>query len=282
MPAVHVGIDYLTVNYPLRDSEALGFAWDYSGVPVDPRPWKGWGRITGNPATAISPNEGRLVSLAEVLPHLRRAWDASCGVASAGVELNDAVVSRIDLAVDFDAVEGASEYLVALKNQHRPYGGNPRIYYDKVSGVALTLDVPGGNQGKPGRVKLYNKSVQRGEISSAPTLRWEATCRRWASTVGGIERIEHLNQERVEALARNRWEWSGMGAEIVGAVTLAHLLAQSRLSPTKQLRLAGELLMRAAGHSVTCSNDRSASTRRAARELFGHDTVLDPTAARSC
>jgi hypothetical protein len=119
-------------------------------------------------------------------------------------------------------------------------------------------------------VRLYDKHVETKGGAPEGTVRWEAECRQWAERYGGMKMLGDLNEVSAMVLAKNRFDWSGMGAEVAGSLNrlVAVIAGCEMLSDRERLSFLGFLLEQAAGVrcSVTSKNTET-KYRRVQREL---------------
>jgi hypothetical protein len=225
-----------------------------------------WGKVEFNPSRLLDPEGweladagelGRLVGLAE-----RRARE----LLSPSERRQDWRVKRIDVARDFHGVRDASGLLRALAPVPRPWARRNFVHSDPRRHGAQTLSVGSG----AGMVRAYDKAAETVGAAPEGTLRWEAECRaRWSAEYGEIARVRDITTARVEGLARNRWEWSGMGVEVASnAAQLVARVRQTDLTVREQTMFIGWLFQQAAGDAWRpASGHTLAKFRRVQRDL---------------
>lgn len=295
-----LGVDKVSLSFPLRSFEPDPSAWGmrsetdpgtpaasltFSGkvtvgegddevvafvgvrqVPEHPScQW--WGKVELNPSRIVDPGGYGLASVSQ----LRPAVHAVAKQLGALVEPEDHntgswSVKRLDLARDFEAIDQAPTLIRALGPIHRPYSRLNLVHADPSRLGAQTLMVGS----KAGVVRLYDKHAETSGVAPAGSVRWEAECRTgWLGTYGSVKRLQDVNDETTGQLARNRWEWSQMGAEVAG--DLGQLVARVRatgLTDREQAGFLGWLVMQAAGDGwVPGSRSTLAKYRKAQRDL---------------
>lgn len=236
----------------------------FIGVQEVPATGQTWCKLEMNPARHADPEGHRLASSGEVHQAIKEAMDrASEWLVPAVPDAGALKVRRLDVARDFSEVE-RPEYLIrGLGPVHRPWARRNLVHYDPSKSGAQTLMVGSG----AGVVRLYDKNQEtRGETPGV--VRWEAECRRdWVQKYGGMTDLEDVNDENVERLGRDRWEWSAMETEVAAMEAIVEKVMRSDLSFAEQRGLIGYLTMIAAGADVRASNDTHSKYRRAAKQL---------------
>jgi len=129
---------------------------------------------------------------------------------------------------------------------------------------AQTLFVGSG----AGGVRLYDKNAETKGEAPIGTVRWETEARAWAKNYGGMKFFGDVNQGSVECLARDRWEWSQMGAEVAGSTArLVKLVYATEMSTSLKRGFLGFLIEQSAGMCSVTSPTTLAKYRKLQREL---------------
>ena len=239
-----------------------------------------WGKVEYNPARVLDAEGTSLAPLgdvydltADVVGEIVREGLLSPAVGSLG----EMKVKRVDVARDF-VVDRPGFFVDALRTVARPWVRRTAVY----SGAngAQTL-MAGSNAGQ---CRLYDKFEESGGKCAPGTLRWEVEARDWAQRFGGVETMADLrDDEKVAEMAWNRWEWSGMGHDVMARDEMVRRVQASGLSPAKQRGLIGWLVMSAAGCPSELGFQAQAEYRKIARELgitLGSDAVSESFSAR--
>jgi hypothetical protein len=274
-------VDRISLSFPLRSFEPDPTAWDRQ-VETDPGTSRAsltlsgrvgvgegedqvqvfvgvrqvpdhpscqwWGKVECNPSRIVEPRGYGLASVSQLRPAV---W-AAAKELSALVEPEDHdtgswSVKRLDVARDFDGIDQAPTLIRALAPIHRPYSRRNLVHADPSRHGAQTLMVGSG----AGVVRLYDKHAETSGVAPLGSLRWEAECRSgWLSAYGGVKRLGDVNDERAGQLARDRWEWSQMGAEVAGDLgRLVGRVRASDLSVREQRAFLGWIVEQAAGEA---------------------------------
>jgi hypothetical protein len=285
-----LGIDRLSVAFPVRSWEREASAWQservghpgtpqeawqrngrvrvegaevFVGVANIPATGEVWGKVEFNPSRVVDPEGVGLAPVIELPTVARRVWKAAQELVTPGVGIGDARVKRLDVARDFD-VEQTGFFIRGLGPIPRPWARRSFVYNDPGRGLAETLFVGSG----AGGVRLYDKHREAPEKAPEGRLRWEVEARdRWCSNLAGIDRLSDVSADAVAALAANRWEWSGMGVEVAAIERVVELVVVSGLSPAKQRGFLGHLMLMSMGRAPKLSNDTAALYNRLIRRL---------------
>lgn len=272
------GIDKISVSFPLENFDRSPSSWDRVstlypetprqarsyGVSVPlgeglPRVFVGvqeveaatgpaFGKVECNPSRVADPEGWGLAPVGAVRDALHQACDAALEVLRPGCQLEEMRVKRLDVARDFSTDHGEF-YLRGLAPVHRPYARQNMVHYDTERKGAQTLMVGSG----AGMVRLYDKAAETEGRAPAGTLRWEAECRSaWSSKYGGIESVQDVNEENVQRLAQNRWEWSAMGTDVGAIERVVERARRSDMSAQQLCSFLGyvTLLANGGGHHV--------------------------------
>ncbi len=275
-----IGVDRVALSFPLRSFERDPSAWSmrsesdpetpgavltYSGkvtvgegedqvaafvgvrqVPDHPScQW--WGKVEFNPSRVVEPGGYGLAPLSQLRPAV---W-AVAKELNALVEPEDHntgqwSVKRLDLARDFVGIDQAPTLIRALAPIHRPYSRLNLVHADPSRLGAQTLMVGAATAGV---ARLYDKHAETSGVAPVGSLRWEAECRSaWLRSYGGMKRLEDVNEGTAGQLARNRWEWSQMGAEVAGDLNrLVGRVRETELSVREQRAFLGWMVEQASG-----------------------------------
>jgi hypothetical protein len=299
-----VGLDRFSISFPVERWEPDPTAWDsivvrnqgtpaaaesrsanvrdgsinvYVGVLEVPNSavrW--WGKVEANPARMAEPSGHGLAPIELLRPCLADATQLARHLVEPGCLMGEAHLKRLDVARDFVGVLDIPALLVGLQAVPRPWAGRTGSFRNGSKNGTQTLDVGSG----AGRVRLYDKHAETKGAVSEGTLRWECEARAgWLKRYAQLATVADVNRERVEVLAQDRWEWSGMGHEVMGnaeavarvwATKEVPLGAGGALVPfTEALRnsFLGWLLAASCGRDGTSSKATRAKYRRLAREL---------------
>lgn len=248
-PLIGAGIDKLAVSFPLTGYDANHHIWTsreekprmmssnglgvvegasgnvypVQGVPVwvSVSVWRDanggltpYGYISFNPSRVNDPKGYGLASVQETLDAFSTVLTKleDCLAAEDMDDLSIYKVTRIDVARDFHGVQSPAATIRGLAPLHRNYSKKCVLYSKSSSNYAETLEVGAKSSGY---VRLYDKYVQTKRAVELGTLRWEVEAyKEWARQYGGLRTLEDLATIGVDDLARNRWEWSGMGNEV--------------------------------------------------------------------
>jgi hypothetical protein len=230
------------------------------------------GKAEFNPSRVIDP-DGHSLCPPEALPSiLDQVRERASGlVAANGSDWMHANAKRLDVTRDFEGIARPAALLSGLATVHRPWSRKNNLFNDASRAGAQTLSVGGGQSG----VNLYDKHAETKGAVPVGTLRWEARCRSgWLDRYGGIKHMEDITTAGLEALAMDRFDWSGMGAEVSAADEVVERVLRSGLTPTEQERLLGYLLCVSVGREPSKSRTTAAKFRRYARQL---GIALDPS-----
>jgi hypothetical protein len=139
------------------------------------------------------------------------------------------------------------------------------VHADPLRNRAETLMVGSG----AGVARLYDKHRETEGRAPVGTVRFEAECRPgWCEKYGEIRRLSDVTTEKVSALARNRWDWSAMGTEVVSSgVVLLKRLDDAGLSPAKKRGFIGWLVEQSVGIPSPIGTETHAEYRRIQRDL---------------
>jgi hypothetical protein len=205
-----------------------------------------WGKVEFNPSRVVDPRGYGLAPVSQ----LRPAVHAVAKQLRALVEPEDHntgswSVKRLDVARDFGDVEQAPTMIRALAPIHRPWARRNLVHADPSRLGAQTLMVGSG----AGVVRLYDKHAETSGVAPVGSVRWEAECRAgWLGSYGGMKRLQDVNEDAASRLARDRWEWSQMGAEVAGDLSrLVGRVRVSGLSVREQRAFLGWMVEQAAG-----------------------------------
>jgi hypothetical protein len=292
------GVDRISLSFPVdRVNEAAGWTtvgekrgeggrrqfFEWTGEPrpgfsvyvgalrPDPTRPDVWGKIECNPARLVDPTGCGLATVDD----LRDAIDVAAGLAAGFVDPAVAIeqegrTKRLDVARDFREIVRPDVYVQGLRNVKRPYAKRNAVYSDPSRGNAQTLLVGSG----AGSVRLYNQHeayAHRGAPEGA--VRWECEARSDWLKKQGVSVIGDITTAVVDSLARERFAWSGCDLEVSGVDQVVERIRRSGLSPAKQQRLLGVLVLRASGHEAPMGKNQATEYDRLIRDL---GVVLEP------
>jgi hypothetical protein len=284
------GLDRVSITFPVRSWERDVLAWDRKGttkegtpeyseslstsVDVAPgaqlfvRVYQGeslWmtrrGRIDFNPARLLDPAGHGLAPVESLRDVVGEALGLVRGLVRPSCSLGDVVLTRLDVARDFEGVENPAPLLHALVAGSRKWARSKCAYFDPHGADAQTLSIGSGGAGM---VRLYDKYVETGGAVPRGTVRFEAECRKpWLKNYGGITTLSDVGDERVEELARNRWEWSEMGRAVVGSYDEVVAAVEGLgLSGKEAVALLGWIVAQWAGGAIQPSSRTTVSKYR--------------------
>ena len=173
------------------------------------------GQIEFNPAQFLDPAGHGLAPVGSLRTHVAEALALVRGLVRPSCALGDVVLTRLDIARDFEGVEDPGALLHALVSAPRKWARSITLHFNPHGAGCETLSV---RSGKSGMVRLYDKHAERrGEVPHG-TVRFEAECRKpWLRNYGHMAALCDVEAEKVDELVRNRWEWSQMGVVVVGS-----------------------------------------------------------------
>lgn len=261
-----IGVDRIKVTFPVVEAARIR-----SEVQVEEAHWHisvggpgdQWGSLEGNPSRVTDPLGHGLSNPGEALEVLRMVWDL-LPVAPA-VPFEKAAVKRLDVARDFEGVENVASYVEALRPLPRAYARRVYLYYEPRRGHAASLVVHGGRSA--GRAVLYDKALETmGEVATG-TTRFEAQCRGWTRRFGHMIQVADVTEEKVIALARDRWKWSRFGTPIASGPTLIERVDALNMSAASKRSSLGAVLFETHGRPTPMSPQSRALMRRMVREV---------------
>lgn len=235
------------------------------GVADIPQTGQQWAKVEFNPSRVWEPEGHSTATPEETIAAADAAIHAAieAGLFEPAIaSVDDVNVKRLDVTRDFTGVDDPASLIGGLIGVHRAYGRQSMVYYDPNRKGAQTLRVGG----KSDIALLYDKGTET-EGAAAGTVRWEARCRGWLSRYGEISKVSDIDQEHLDKLGLDRFDWSGMGTSVESSVqSLVEQVVAMGLPPLTQQRLIGYLVQRACGVPMKMSNDSAAKYRRLARE----------------
>lgn len=187
----------------------------FVGVQVRPELPFASVKIEGNPCRLVDPGGWGLAGGPREAERLVLAALAVVGgelVSLPVCPVSEFSVSRADIARDFAEVERPGELIRALASVHRPWARMNLVHADASRNRAQTLMVGSKTSFL---VRLYDKFTESEGAAPAGTLRWELEGKRSLLQRADIRVLGDLTKERMGAVARERWEWSGMGREVI-------------------------------------------------------------------
>lgn len=233
----------------------------FVGVANVPATGEVWGKVEFNPSRVVDPDGAGLAPVLELPTVARKVWKAARELVKPGCSVGEARLKRLDVARDFDVAQ-TGLYIQGLGPVPRRWARRAFVYNDPARGMAETLFVGSGSGG----VRLYDKHRESPDKAPEGRLRWEAECRdRWIANYGEMARLGDVSVEGVEALARNRWEWSEMGLEVSAADRVLDLVEGLGLSAAKKRAFVGHLYMLSKGRPTKLSKETAAGYNRLMR-----------------
>jgi hypothetical protein len=289
-----VGVDRISVSYPVgragfdRESEdwarreqVRGGVERFSGyfeigprctafVGVEDRPDRdtAFVKIECNPSRLVDPDGWSVAPAAAASMCVGEVLSLVGGelVALPVEGLGSLRLRRLDAARDFGEVEVPGQLIRGLAPIPRAWARLNLVHADPSKNRAQTLMVGSRTSGV---ARLYDKHQESEGRAPVGSVRFEAECRRaWCHKYGGMERLGDVNNGSVAMLARERWEWSGMGSEIFcSGVALLEALDLAGLSPAKKRAFVGWLLEQSVGVPSPIGKQAASDYRRIQRQL---------------
>ncbi len=224
------------------------------------------GRIDFNPARLLDPNGHGLAPFESLREVIAEALGLVRGWVKPSCAMGDLNITRLDIARDFEGVEDPGALIHALVGTPRKWARSISLHFNPRGAGCETLSV---RSGKAGMVRLYDKHAETGGEVPRGTVRFEAECRKgWLRTSGNIATLGDAKVQKIQELARNRWEWSQMGVTVVGSsedVVLA--VTDLGLSGNEALAVVGWIAVQRAGGAIRpASRTTEAKYRKLARE----------------
>ena len=289
------GIDKLSVSFPAESYQKSELYWSgisthrhgqaamsmhtmadrvYVGVQEIPDAHhRLWAKLEFNPSRLIDPEGFSLASVGASIEACDLAWSIAEQFVRPACSIQEARLKRMDVARDFEGVQSPAFFLQGLRAIRRPYARRSFTYNDPQRNMAETLYVGSG----AGGARLYDKHSETAGGVPEGSVRFEVEARsRWLAK-WGMRTLADVRSENVLRLARERFDWSGMGNEVAAAERVVELVTRSELSPASQRAFLGHLLMTAKGYPSKLSNDSAAKFNRLQREL-GVVIASDPFA----
>lgn len=159
-------------------------------------------RLDFNPSRMIAGHQAHPWSIDAVRYAAQVVWDEVRSKIHPICNLDDARVTRVDVAIDFK-VRNARLYIVGLLPLHRKWARRHELRLDARTGAPQTLYV--GSE--EGLVRLYDRGALDADVAPN-TLRFEMQARSgWLRRYGSIDRVSSLDAEALETLVANRWQW---------------------------------------------------------------------------
>lgn len=271
-----VGIDRLSVSFPVADFDRDEAAWDsisvrqpgtfeaakqlaktnvpgvrgvsFIGVQEVPRHpvCRWWGKVEGNPSRLVDPEGISLCPVDELPVVVRRMAMVAGEFLEPGGPVPSWSVKRVDVARDFEGVSGGPQLVRSLGALPRAWARRNFVHADAQKHGAQTLSVGSGS----GMARLYDLHAAHG--APVGSLRAEAECRtRWLRSYGAIRTVSDLTDSNINRLMLDRWEWSALGAEVASSVAaLVDVVLSAGLSVPVRQRFIGWLVEQAAGVAV--------------------------------
>ncbi|NNN20953.1 MAG: hypothetical protein HKL80_02990 [Acidimicrobiales bacterium] len=176
------------------------------------------------------------------------------------LSFDQAVITRLDITVDFHGIESPSEIIEGLLGIYPKYSRFKKFYLSLDRREFETL-VAGT---KITRLTIYNKYEQTKSEKYRGTLRWEVVLKKDALDSNGFNLLSDLTQEQLDIGGLKLWEWSQAGRRIVR--TRNYLWEQINLleaSKNDKLKYFAYLIL-------TCSDMTFGETSVAMRRKFSN------------
>jgi hypothetical protein len=288
-----IGIDRLTVSFPVTEYERDLGAWDNHGTTRECTPAESdalrakvevangvqafvsvsraksrtsvWARVDFNPARVLDPDGYGLAPVTSIPDVVCETLRPIQHLTRPACAIGDVHLTRLDVARDFEDVENPAATFLSLLPMPRKWAKTTTLDVNPRSSRCETLAV---RSGKEGMVRLYDKWVETNGAVAPGTVRFEAECRKgWLWNYGAMRVLDDVEACRVEELAWNRWEWSQMGVVIVEQPDdLVAAVARLGLVGMEALKLIGWIVAQGAGGGIKpASRTTEAELRRLAR-----------------
>ena len=269
--ALGIGIDKLALSFPISRIVQNREVWDsvypgrakaqdyldypYTSFDVSAG-YVGPGlrcTVEYNPSRVIDPTGHSLCTTDDLFSTVAPILDQLGGRVVLEGDVNDALVRRLDVALDFKVAD-PQFFLTGLRPLHRKNGANPSLWFDEKSGAALSLRIGTSRAAKPRRpnhITLYDKHIKAGTPETEGVLRWEMSGRTWPKDYGGIRTLSDMTPGRIAFLALDRWDWSRMGDVVVSeAEFVDRVYATEWSTDMKRDRFLGQSLGELHGKNV--------------------------------
>lgn len=287
------GIDRLSLSFPLAQkpdwdrfetvtmaawgqSASSTVKWNGVGVYVGAMEAEGasipWGKVEFNPSRFVDPDGCELATVEDTHEAAQVAETIAGMLVEPAAPCLDWKVKRIDVARDFRDVSRPSLYVHGLAPLRRPYANYSAVFTHPRHANVQSLTVGSG----AGLVRLYDQHEAYAERGAPEgSLRWECEAREDWSTKHRMEQLRDVTAEHVMDLTAYRWEWSACGMEVQGVDAVIEKVLRSELSPARQQRLLGVLMLKARGYGADLGRRQEREYERVIREL---GVVLSPGA----
>jgi hypothetical protein len=289
-----IGIDRLTVSFPVAEYERDLGAWDSHRTTGEGTPpgWESlsakvevangvqafvsmfqakrqaytkWAKVDFNPARVPDPDGHSLAPVTSIRDAVSETLRSIQPLMTPACAIGDLHLTRLDVARDFEGVENPAATLLGLLPMPRKWAKTTTLDVNPRSSQCETLSV---RSGSAGMVRLYDKWVETDGAVAPGTVRFEAECRKgWLRNYGAMRVLDDVEACRVEELAWNRWEWSQMGVVIVEQPDdLVAAVARLGLRGMDALKFIGWTVAQGAGGGIKpASRTTEAELRRLAR-----------------
>lgn len=207
-----------------------------------------WAKAEANPSRFWDPDGCGLLPPSMLAAAAETMWAALCELVTPGCSADAARVKRVDVARDFRGITAPSMYIEGLGPIKRPYARRSFTYNDPQRANAQTLFVGS----KAGGVRLYDQHAAYAE-KGAPegSLRWEGEVRGGWLDRAGLRHLGDVDAVSMDRLARDRWEWSGMGQTVSGPVhavqVVERAVQEGRVSAAVAERALGRMMLESFG-----------------------------------
>jgi hypothetical protein len=237
------------------------------------------GRVELNPSRLVDPTGFGLmpVGSASVTVEAMLSMAEQNGIDHSLANLQQVRVTRVDVARDFAGISEPPIYFAGLHPLKRSYARECVLHLHPATSVPTSLRVGSS----AGVVQLYDQHHHRPNLAPPGAVRFEVQAREGWLDKAGIATAEDLTGDVLEALARNRWEWSKMGTtvsrtvNVVAAIDRKVAAKEPGWTTTTSFRLMGMLFREEHGLSVT----QSANTQRKYEQMrseLGITSVAQP------
>ncbi|HUY22185.1 MAG TPA: hypothetical protein VMV22_07570 [Acidimicrobiales bacterium] len=198
-----------------------------------------WGTVDFNPSRFFDPDGVGLAPISSLPGCIADAMRIAGDVIELAEDVSSARVKRVDVTRDITDVGPSSSFIKGFLGALRP---NATVTTLSLGTGGVIEGISSGSR-SGGRVLLYDKSIESNGRAPEGTLRFEAQCRAWAQSQGGIRCVRDLTEERLATLAWNRWCWSGFGSFVAGVPQVLELVNRSGYDDRGQRDLKAYVLL---------------------------------------
>lgn len=227
------------------------------------RPEGYYASIATNPARLCDPNGWSLAPVGMIADLLGAVWEYLEAQIGVEIPLDQARVSRLDVARDFTSVMAPDRFLNRLSLDYmtsRHLTGH--AYRGRNGGKTLTWVTKSA-----GRISLYDKTRESGDLAPPGTLRFEVQAHGWLTRYGNdIRHVGDITPVAAESLLRERWTASRMGTPVTSAdrfvSDLQKVIREQGLGSTVYRNVRAYALDLVDGQDIPADLQPSDTTRR--------------------